>query len=126
MAVILVVEDDPALAEMLRTVLEDAGHRVTVMHALAAARPALATAQLVIADVGLPDGSGLDIAQEAAALRIPVLITTGHPSRMVELEDEQRAYLRKPFRVHELQQRIGQLLGAAARRVATLPARNCA
>jgi DNA-binding response OmpR family regulator len=92
------------------------------MHALAGARRALAAAQLVIADVSLPDGSGLDIVEEAAHLRIPVLITTGHPNRMIELEDEERAYLRKPFRVQALHQRIGQLLAAAARRAASLPA----
>jgi DNA-binding response OmpR family regulator len=126
MAAILVIEDDAAIAEMLRTALEEAGHRATVVHGLEAARAVLASADLVIADIGLPDGSGLDIARDAAALRIPVLLTTGHPGRMAELDEERRAYLRKPFRVRDLHQRVAQLLAAAQAAGAAVPACRCA
>jgi DNA-binding response OmpR family regulator len=123
MAVILVIEDDAAIAEMLRTTLEEAGHHAVVVHGLEAARAALATADLVIADIGLPDGSGLDIASDAATARIPVLLTTGHPEHMAQLEEERRAYLRKPFRVRDLHQRVAQLL--AAPKAASGPAATC-
>jgi DNA-binding response OmpR family regulator len=121
MAAILVVEDDAAIAEMLRTLLEEAGHCATVVHGLEAARAVLAAADLVIADIGLPDGSGLEIAQAAAAIPIPVLLTTGHPGRMAELDEEHRAYLRKPFRVRELEERVAQLLAARGAGLPTIP-----
>jgi DNA-binding response OmpR family regulator len=126
MAAILVIEDDAAIAEMLRTTLEEAGHRAIVVYGLEAARSALATADLVIADIGLPDGSGLDIAGDAAAVRIPVLLTTGHPEHMAQLEAERRAYLRKPFRVRDLQQRVAELLAIPRAASGAVAAFRCA
>ncbi|MCB1039089.1 MAG: response regulator, partial [Acidimicrobiales bacterium] len=59
-AQILIVEDDGLIASSLARALEAAGHSVTVATSVAEAMPALETADLVLCDLGLPDGDGLD------------------------------------------------------------------
>ena len=69
---ILVVEDHSDSAEMLRIALESAGHRVSVAPTLSAALSLLGDAwDLVVSDLGLPDGSGLDVARRARAMPQP-------------------------------------------------------
>jgi hypothetical protein len=66
---ILVVEDHSDSAEMLRIALESAGHRVEVAPTLSAALSRLDDRwDLVVSDLGLPDGSGLDVARRARTL----------------------------------------------------------
>src|SRR5262249_47522225 len=74
---ILIVEDHVDSAEMLRIALESAGHRVEIAATLSAALSRLREPwDLVVSDLGLPDGSGLDVARCARALphRPPRLI----------------------------------------------------
>jgi signal transduction histidine kinase len=78
---ILVVEDHPDGRELLRAVLEEAGHAVTDVATIAAAEGMLARMadafDLVLTDVGLPDGSGVDLAARIRArgtgLRVGIL-----------------------------------------------------
>lgn len=60
---ILLVEDHPASREVLARLLERIGHRVTAVgtrtHAVEVARSS--TFDLLISDIGLPDGTGLDV-----------------------------------------------------------------
>jgi DNA-binding NarL/FixJ family response regulator len=80
--VILLVDDDPVFRGLARRVLEAsglaiAGEAATVAEALALVREAPPAAALV--DVGLPDGSGVELARELAALPVPprvVLVST--------------------------------------------------
>jgi CheY-like chemotaxis protein len=72
---ILLVEDHADTADALAALLEGLGHRITVAGTVAeglAAAQAAATADrsidLVISDLGLPDGSGLDLMRELARL----------------------------------------------------------
>jgi PAS domain S-box-containing protein len=60
---ILLVEDHEDTARVLRRILEHAGYRVTHAASIAAAREAASgeAFDLVISDLGLPDGSGLDL-----------------------------------------------------------------
>jgi PAS domain S-box-containing protein len=65
---LLVVEDHPDTADAMADLLRDLGHEVTVARSVAAAREAVeqeaGRLDLVISDLGLPDGSGLDLMSE--------------------------------------------------------------
>src|SRR5687768_7779730 len=87
----LVVEDDPLVADSVKRVLERHGS-VEVVGTLGAARETLGRItpeRCLIIDVGLPDGSGLDLLDEHRDLldRVDVLVLTG----MVEPELVNRA-----------------------------------
>jgi CheY-like chemotaxis protein len=67
---ILVVEDEPANQELMRAIIESSsasfleGAEVVIADSLAAAREALARFDIVLLDIGLPDGDGLDLVKE--------------------------------------------------------------
>ncbi len=65
---ILVVEDDPRLADMLSEYLRQAGFRITVAPLGAAALERLSAAEYdaVVLDLMLPDMDGLDVCRQAA------------------------------------------------------------
>jgi CheY-like chemotaxis protein len=61
---ILVVEDHKDSAELLHAWLSDEGHEVHIVHTLAAAMMRAAEVwDVVLSDIALPDGSGLDVAR---------------------------------------------------------------
>src|ERR1700691_6281483 len=66
---LLLLEDEPNVAETLIERLSAAGFAVTRADSLASARRAIAenTFQLAVLDVGLPDGSGFDLARQLRA-----------------------------------------------------------
>jgi DNA-binding response OmpR family regulator len=65
---ILVVEDHVEVGEMLAEFLADAGHTATHVRTVAEATAALAQGwDIVISDLRLPDGSGLDVGRIARA-----------------------------------------------------------
>lgn len=118
---LLVVEDDAALGERLRTRLVAEGYAVDL------ARDGIDGAHLgatepydaVVLDLGLPGKSGLAVLREwrAAANRVPVLILTardGWAERVEGLQAGADDYLGKPFHVEELLARIQALLRRAA------------
>ncbi len=69
---ILLVEDHEDTADAMATLLRARGHQVTVAHTLAQARRAAAAAassiDLVVSDLGLPDGSGHELMRELVAV----------------------------------------------------------
>ena len=65
MATVLVVEDEPAIAESLAYSLRREGYGVELSGSLADAEPRLPDVDLVILDLMLPDGSGFDRAGRA-------------------------------------------------------------
>lgn len=81
---ILAVEDEPLNRRLLHAVLEPAGYRIVDAPSLAAARERLRdeTPDLVLLDLRLPDGSGLDLAREIRATEatrsLPVLAATAN------------------------------------------------
>ena len=112
MARILLVEDDGALRGALRELFEREGYEVVAAADAAAARSAMAAgADLVVLDVGLPDGDGVALcrAWRAAGVETPVLFLTARDDEI----DVVRAldagggdYVTKPFRMQELLSRI--------------------
>ena len=118
---LLIVEDDAALGQGLRSQLASQGYAVDLAtdgidggH-LGATEPYDA----VILDLGLPGKPGLAVLREwrAAANRVPVLILTardGWAERVEGLQAGADDYLGKPFHVEELLARIQALLRRAA------------
>jgi two-component system phosphate regulon response regulator OmpR len=113
---ILLVEDDPRLAEMLSEYLGQAGFAVTVASLGATALERLAGAHYdaVVLDLTLPDMDGLDICRQLRTKAdTPVLMLTarGDPiDRIVGLELGADDYLPKPFEPRELLARLRAIL----------------
>lgn len=124
---VLLVEDDPRLAEMLSEYLGQAGFRITVASAGASALRQLAadgSYDAVVLDLMLPDMDGLDVCREIRARSdTPVLMLTARGDaidRIIGLELGADDYLPKPFEPRELLARLRAILrrrapaGAAA------------
>ena len=114
---LLAVEDEPALAELLRGALVRAGFAVDLADGLAAAADCLAAASYdaVILDLGLADGDGLtllaDLRRRGASVPVLILTARGTPEdRVAGLDGGADDYLVKPFHMNELIARIRALL----------------
>jgi two-component system catabolic regulation response regulator CreB len=120
---ILLLEDDPAIARTVIYAFERAGLRVT--HSLLV-RDALrqleaASPDLLVLDVGLPDGSGLDVCRAVRAdggrRQLPILLLSAHGEeidRVLGLELGADDYVTKPFSPRELVARVRGLLRRAS------------
>jgi two-component system CheB/CheR fusion protein len=126
---ILIVEDDPAVREMLQLLFDDEGHRTLVAadghKALKLAAQGSTEPDLVIADYNLPKGlNGLEMIAALQTLlqhTIPAIILTGDISTetLREIARHGCVHLNKPVRVKELTRLAQHLLLAKAR--ATVP-----
>jgi len=114
---ILVVEDQPDIADLIAMHLRDLGHRVDCVHdgpgGFDAARAG--RYDLVVLDVMLPGRDGLDIVRGLRMERVttPVLMLTARSSeidRVLGLELGADDYLTKPFSIPELQARVKAML----------------
>lgn len=117
---VLVVDDEALFAKAVIRHLEKAGYRCAHAGTLASAAAQMAAAEpdLVLLDMRLPDGSGLDYLQ-ALRLRspLPVIVMTAYG----EIEDAVAAmkfaasdYLKKPIDLEELRLNIEKVLAHAA------------
>lgn len=105
---VLLVEDDHELCTELATYLTSSGFSVRTAGTLAAASAALAQApNLLILDINLPDGSGLELFREVhPCQRIGIVMCTGRDERELRiacLKDGADAYLVKPVDPEELE-----------------------
>jgi two-component system, OmpR family, phosphate regulon response regulator OmpR len=113
---VLVVEDDPRLAEMLSEYLGQAGFRVTVASLGATALRLLeeTDCDAVILDLMLPDMDGLNVCRQIrTSSDTPVLMLTARGDavdRIVGLELGADDYLPKPFEPRELLARLRAIL----------------
>jgi DNA-binding response OmpR family regulator len=116
---VLLIEDDPRLAEMVTNYLGGAGYHVTVAPkgATGIAMEARDAFALVILDLMLPDIDGLDVCRRIRARAgTPILMLTarGEPmDRVVGLEMGADDYLAKPFEPRELLARMKAILRRA-------------
>jgi two-component system, OmpR family, response regulator QseB len=116
---VLIVEDDPILSDGLAIGLGLAGCTVDAVSNCADARAALETSKfdVVVLDLMLPDGSGLDLLKErrAAGDLTPIVLLTALDrvaDRVKGLDTGADDYIGKPFDLDELVARVR----AAARR----------
>lgn len=112
-----VCEDEPALRSVLGRALRHVGHEVVAVASAAEAMRAFRASppQLLILDIGLPDGDGRDLclALRAAGVDAPVLFLTaldGLHDKVAGFEAGGDDYLSKPFELEELRVRTGALL----------------
>ena len=117
---ILVVEDEADLAVTYDRLLRRQGYRVVTAASRAEGLKAIESAPpaLVISDLRLPDGDGLDIIRAARALDppAPVIVVTAFASRAARdaaLASGATAFLAKPFPASALLRLVHDELGRA-------------
>ena len=114
---LLLVEDEPNLGETLRDYLRAKKFKVELATTCAEARVKFRelTPAVAILDIGLPDGSGIELAREFRALRKDCVLlfctALNDPSLRVEgLELGAEDYITKPFELKELTLRLDRIL----------------
>jgi DNA-binding response OmpR family regulator len=112
---ILVVEDEPAIAESVAYALERDGFDASIAGGLANAHEQLPGAALVVLDLMLPDGSGFDfirrIRQDGNGTPVIVLSSRdGEADRVAALETGADDYVTKPFSPREIVARVRAVL----------------
>ncbi len=116
---VLLVEDDPVIARPLAGVLAQAGYTVCTAGSAAAARELFgrhgAGARLLVSDVMLKDGNGVDLAVEFQKQNpaLHVLMMSGYVddrSRWEEIQAHGFTFLSKPFTIPEFLQTAAKLL----------------
>lgn len=113
---ILILEDDEDLSDGIRMSLEDPGFCFTCCKTISEAKEALALDKfnLLILDISLPDGSGLDFCKEIRKTsRVPVVLLTAKDMELdivTGLECGADDYITKPFSLMVLRARIRALL----------------
>ena len=124
---VLVVEDEPDLAEGIGESLEDEGYEVTVVHDGLAGLERIRAGglDLVVLDVMLPELDGFTVCKMARAEGhdVPILFLTakgGVEDRLEGLESGGDDYLPKPFHLAEMLLRVKAIL---RRRIAAPPSR---
>ncbi|MGB8908436.1 MAG: response regulator transcription factor [Candidatus Cybelea sp.] len=114
---VLLVDDEPQIADVLRAYLEREGLTVEACGTVADALALLdrEAPDILVLDVTLPDGSGLDVLRAASApgSRIPTLMLTARSDeadRVVGLELGADDYVSKPFSPREVVARVRSIL----------------
>lgn len=127
MSSILIIEDDPDLAELMAITLRTAGHEVrhapdghTALDALHSTRP-----DLVLLDIMLPDIVGFSLCEilrnSATTALLPILMVSAcdeSEARPLALSSGASAYLAKPFSPRQLLARVRTLLDRQPRQAA--------
>jgi PAS domain S-box-containing protein len=115
-ATILLVEDHADTAQSLQRLLQSAGYEVVIATTLAAGRDLLATKpfDLIISDIGLPDGSGLDLLQHVdPSRRVHAIALSGYGMK-ADINASQAAgfahHLTKPVDWDQLRDAVRRLL----------------
>jgi DNA-binding response OmpR family regulator len=113
---ILVVDDEPQITDVLVAYLEREGFDVSACGSVAEAMDGVerATPDLLVLDIMLPDGSGLDVLRAAArpGTRIPTILLTARSEesdKIVGLELGADDYVTKPFSPREVVARVRAL-----------------
>lgn len=121
---ILLLEDDTALGQGIRFALENDGIQVELCAALSQAQSLLSGTDfdLLILDVNLPDGSGLDLLRDVRSRHstVPVILLTANDLEtdiVVGLKSGADDYITKPFSLAVLRARVNAQLrrGSPAR-----------
>jgi two-component system, OmpR family, phosphate regulon response regulator OmpR len=113
---VLLVDDDQRIRELLAGYLHNHGFRVSSAGDTASARSAMRglSFDVLILDVMLPDGSGIDLARELRReSKVPILMLTAlaeKEDRVAGLEAGVDDYIPKPFEPRELLLRLNNIL----------------
>ena len=107
---VLLVEDDEQVGETIAEFLTMQGLTVELQSTYQGAKAAYAAGQwdVLVTDVDLPDGTGIDLVREK---RCPVIVVSGNPrdNQAPALEAGADYFLEKPFALPELYKQICRL-----------------
>ncbi len=113
---VLVVEDDPDVAEVAVAVIESLGHEVEMCMEAGSALARVTQSgdfDLVFSDIVMPGGmNGIELAEAIQKLlpELPVLLATGYSNAALAPGALRFPVLAKPYSVQELSRRIGQMM----------------
>jgi len=112
MARILLIEDDLDVCLAMEEALLDGRHAVDATGRVLAGFVLLGSHpyDLVVTDVRLPDGSGIEVADRAREKGIPTLIVTGYAFNLPKDALDRFEFLLKPFRPKELLRAVDRVL----------------
>jgi PAS domain S-box-containing protein len=120
---ILLVDDEEAIVDLAKQLLQRLGYRVTTRtsssQALETFREHPKDFDLVITDYTMPRLTGLDLAREMLAVRpqVPIIICTGYAGQLSAESVTQagiRRLVQKPFVLHEVARAIREVLDGSA------------
>ncbi|PIE06009.1 MAG: DNA-binding response regulator [Sorangium cellulosum] len=119
MASVLIVEDEPAIAESLSFALQRDGFTVDVADCLIASKGKIQHADLILLDLMLPDGSGFDLIVQVRrdGLRPAIIVLSSRDEeadRVAALETGADDYVTKPFSPREVVARVRAVLRRAS------------
>src|SRR5262245_36547005 len=119
---LLLLEDSARLRDLLSETLREAGYSLDIVASAAAFQKAMDEVRydLLMIDLGLPDGDGVDIIRtlRSGGASVPVLVITARSSvqdRIMGLDVGADDYLVKPFNHSELLARVRALLRRPAK-----------
>lgn len=121
MSQILLLEDDDSLGDILQERLTKEGHQVTWVRLQKEAEVRLRSEifDLAVLDIGVPDGSGLELAaQIKKEFRIPFIFVTAQTSAEIRLKGYElgaEEFIPKPFHLKEFLIRLNHVLTNHAR-----------
>ncbi len=119
---ILLVEDDPLLLQIIKTLLEKQGYRTLIAQngeeALALFRTTLEPIHLILSDVIMPKKNGIEMSQDISALHpgIPIVFMSGYAADFMERiqnSGEVVHYISKPLKLPLLLKKIREALTSA-------------
>lgn len=125
---VLVVDDEPAILRFLRAALVAGGYDVAEAGSMSEAVRAIAARapDLVVLDLGLPDGDGKDVIRKVRAWSgVPIIVLSARERETEKIEAFDLGaddYVNKPFGVGELMARIRAALRHRSERAGDAPA----
>ncbi len=125
---LLVVDDMPAICELIADIANDEGYTVATANSIARARDEIRhlAPDVVLLDVSLPDGDGVQFWDDMALQGAQVVFMTGHPtvdSAVSALRVGAADFLRKPISLRRLRSVLSSVKYPPAHQ--TLRADNC-
>jgi two-component system, OmpR family, KDP operon response regulator KdpE len=124
-ALVLIVDDEPAIRRLLRTSLQAEGYRTEEAATGEAALARAPSADIVVLDLGLPDIDGIEVvARLRARSQVPIVVLSsrdGEAGKVAALDLGADDYVTKPFGIAELMARLRAALRHRLQRDATPP-----
>ena len=125
---ILIVEDDTTFAVMLQTWLSKKKFSVASVSGIAAAKKTLieSSVELVLCDLRLPDGDGIDLLEWVSNrnVNVPLIVMTSYaaiPSAVQAMKLGARDYISKPVNPEDLLQKINEVFNAGVKTGKQIP-----